>query len=547
MRNPPILAMKITAVVATAVALVATFNHFAGSYQKDVEENPKQELAAAFDKTFKERDETGYTPLKTGTEAAQSGVITATTVNKAGESLKYTLVQDPVQKSYASSMSNTSANTGWQWQLVESIANVQAGTRDSEWYSVDLSDPADAAERLENLRTYMGLSVEKMTEKLGGNYPAFLTAYNANNLQSDSRTNAINAILSYMPDTNVSVSKSNVKTKDGDKIDTVRVEYTITNENMKLLLDDIKEALSYNEDGYAAYIDDIFRDVLKDAGCDFYDVSGAVEDSIAELRWKSTLNGLAVYLMRSDADFTAAFELSTKTKNIVGISISSSDTIKEEKVIAEVSMELPMDYKAEKYDTVFSVKVVGDKRERFDNDLTITESITNDATAYSRSVLVTYKNARGTSQESYTREYNKKNNTFVIGTVWNGQALEVSGTVTVMGSEMRMEITKAIYGNTTYDLAVSVSADTQVGEWFKSNAVSNATKIETLSDGELSKLQDMLAKHLPSDRFGAWVKDDFDMSVYETFDPKFDYDGDGDVDEDDREFYEVVRKMMGLN
>lgn len=544
MSNPPILAMKIAAVTATALLLVATYNHFSGGYQKEVEKDPKQEITTAFDKTFKEKDEIGYTPLKTGAEAAQSGTITATTVNKAGENLKYTLAQDPVQKTYATVMSNTSTNTGWQWQLVDSIANVQAGTGESEWYSVDLSNPTATAEQLENLRTYMGLTVEEMAEKLCGNYPSFLTAYNSDTLASDSRANVINALLSYMPDTDVSVSKSNVKTKDSGKISTVRVEYNISNENMKQLVAEVKSALDGTSDDYAAYVNDIFRDILKASGCDFYDVNNS--ESIAEFEWKSTLNKLEIYLEMSNADFTVAFELSTKTKNIVGVYFSSSDTIKGENVIAEVSMELPVSYETEKYDTVFSMRIVGDNKERFDKDLTITESITNDTTLYCRTILLSQKDSKGTSQESYTREYNKKDNTFVIGTVWNGQALEVIGTVRVMGSEMRMEITQAVYAGTTYELAISVTADTQVGEWFKENTVSNATKIETLSDSELAELQEALAEHLPSNRFGEWVEEKIDMSIYETFDPKIDYDGDGDVDEDDREFYEVVRKMFGL-
>lgn len=539
-----IVSKTAVAVVATVVALVTICNHFSGSYQKEVEKDPKQELTTAIEKTLQEKDGAGYTPLKTGAEAAQSGVITATTTNKAGENVTYKLVQDPARKRYASA--RTAAHTGWQWQLIESIANVQAGDVDSDWYCVDMADPAAAAERLTALRNSLGLSVEEMEEKLRGNYSAFLTAYNANSMQSDSMTNVTNTILSYVPKDDVSVRKAKVTTRDGDKIDTIQVKYTVPNEQMEQMVSDIQEMLRDRDSDYAAYVNDIFHDVLIDAGCDFYEVTGSKEDSIAEKKWGETLNKLQIYLALSDADFTVAFNLSTKTKNVVAFSAMSSDTINDEKVTAEVSVELPMSYEG-KYDAVFTMRVIGEKKDRFSNDLTITESVTNDASAYCRNIMFMYQDGLKSFQESYTREYDKKNNTFGICTVWNGKELEVSGSATVMGTEMRMDITKAVYDGTAYELAVSVSADTQVGEWFNENAIPNAAKIEDLSEGELAKLQAALAKHLPADRFGDWSEQEVDLSKYQTFDPKFDYDGDGDCgDADDRFFYNVMQKMYGL-
>ena len=192
---------------------------------KDVEKDPTGAIREAIAQTINEINAASYNPLKTGAKAVNSGKITASFTNPDGQEIQYTLNQNPADKKYSTTMLNTAAQSGWKWLLDKGTAYWQIGGENSEFYSLNIQDPAAAISN-SKIAELLNVSQNKAVERLTGKYPSFLECYNAGEDAKDINTKIAEEILEHIASCDTSVTKTQA-VKGSNAIDVVEVSYTV--------------------------------------------------------------------------------------------------------------------------------------------------------------------------------------------------------------------------------------------------------------------------------------------------------------------------------
>lgn len=504
---------------------------------KDVEKDPTGAIREAIAQTINEINAVSYNPLKTGAEAVNGGQITASFTNPDGQEIQYTLNQNPADKKYSTTMLNTAAQSGWKWLLDKGTAYWQIGGENSEFYSINIQDPAAAISN-SKIAELLNVSQNKAVERLMGKYPSFLERYNAGEDAKDINTKIAEEILEHIASCDTSVTKTQA-VKGSNAIDVVEVSYTVPSDKMEELVKAIKAICENNSKDYDAYVDDLFRHILLDAGCDIY-AKSETKNEYSE-KWGYAINDLELYLIDSDASFNLSFAISQETGNLVNLSVYSTDELDGENVIIQIGLDF--DEKHEKESNwLFSFQATSRSKKSYDSHITITGQIRNQSNHFSNSAVFEYQDSYEVWKDSKLTEYNKQDNSFAVYTTRDSEELIVSGTVTVMGQEMRMSIQSIQHQNTDYALNVSITANNV----FDSNNAPMAKDVTTLSENALKTIQTKIIENMPESVFGSWKsEEEFDPSIYKTFRADYDYDGDGDCgDSDDRIFFDIFNQML---
>ena len=532
---------RYTKIIATVLAVCLCISLFSACSPViklgDVKGDPTNAVKTALLQTIDNINGISYNPITTGTKAVNAGKIVAEYTDTNGQGIKYTLNQNPEGKEYSTTMTNSADNSGWKWMLHNGTAYLQFGSSDAAYHSLDLQN-IESATAVKNIANLLNISETKALQKIQGNYSAFLTAYSTNQAANGLNVDIVDTILSHIAECKVNVEETQV-VKSSRSIDVIQVSYTVSSDEMSKMVSALKKVRANHTKMYDDYVDDLFRNILCSAGCDFY-AETETENKVNK-RWDITINELELYLLYSDQDFNISFCISQDTGNIVNMSMYSADTLDGENVIIQANLELDEKHEEES-NWSFSLQVSGKNRQRYDSHIVLNGKIANGTNAFSNSIVFEYSSQHEVVKDSWLTEYDKQDNSFSVYTSRDNEELLVAGTVTVMGQEMRMTIRNVQHKGKDYDISVTITAN---GATDKSNAPT-ATDIETLSENSLKKIQNNIIKHFPESVFGSWVsEEDIDLSVFKTFLSNYDYDGDGDCgDDDDLITFTVYHNML---
>ena len=458
----------------------------------DVKKDPAGAIKKAFYQVLEDVEGMSYNPLKTGAAAVNSGKIEIKTTNTSGQDLLITLNQNPEGKDYSTTMRNTSTGDGWKWVLDNGVAFLQIGPEGSDYYSIDLKDPA-AAVKNSKIAELLNMSPVAAESILTGEYPTFLDRYNSETEHINLNEKVTETLVGFIE--NEPASVEDATTLGG--IEAVQVSYTITSENMRNLVDALNTIRLENNFEYDSYVSNLLRYVLRISGCEFY---GNIEQTQGmRQKWKNAVNDLKLYLLMSDADFSLSFAINKKTGNIANISIFSSDVISDEAVTVQINADF-IELSNKKTDWVFEFQVSNKSGLIYDSHIIITNTIQNNSDYFRSHMIFEYRDKYEIWKDNYLIDYNKHDNSFGVYTSRDDQELGVFGTVVVMGQEMRMIIEQVQHKDKEYNLNVSITAN----DVLESITPPVAIQINTLTIDELKRIQIQVIETLPSSVFGSW-------------------------------------------
>lgn len=514
--------------LSVALALSVMITCLCGCSKKlkleDVANAPRKNAEQAIEK-LNEKYMMASDPLETAASAARKGAFEIKFTTTEGEKVVVTTAQDLATDKTFTEWKNSATNEGWATALQNSTIAVRPGLN-GDWYSLSF-DNFDENIKTSQLSEVLNQSDKVITNKIRNKYCHIGKATSSDGI--------LDILLKVIKNAEVTTEAGWAEI-DGEMEDAIIVNYSMTPEMMSELVGNVIEHLDQEQYGHSAYLKNLVRECLRQAGCDFYK-----SDSSDTLSEQLDLAGMQIekFYKETDSNTNLLLAINPKTGALVNLSFVIQDSVNNETVSLIFNFVFN-DSRKDGYSGKIEINMCGLGAAYSDFDIRVEFECVNDGEHYTKSNLISFTNDLIKWRVSDIFTYSRNDNSYSWKKVYDDQDLMLEG---------------FINNETGFDMSISNVQfadfpEKQIGLEIKAKEYAETKITDTLDICALTEKQTTVliqsaSKYLPVIVFGDWNPwEKVDLSVFEEFQENYDYDKNGVIDERDRAYFDHVNSLL---
>lgn len=525
----------ISLLVVFALILIAMCGCAKTIKPEDIAKAPYEKVVEAVNKTLSLHSGSYDDPLYEAKKTAQKGAFDIRVVTQTGEKVTVTVSQDAATQQYMTTWRNNATGNGWSSIIKDGVFGVQPSPQ-SSWYSIGL-DAFDENIKKSNLSEALNQPDDAIINRIKNKYRAIIAQ-----TKSAGEANLANAfadiLLGAIKDAEASV-KSGWAQSAGEMKDAIIVSFSMPPDKMYGFVSDIMAVFEQEQYGYDAYLDNLLRECMSQAGCEFYDIE-KVSNTTAEKLLDAGEQLLRFY-ENADCQTRLMIALSPESGNVINIACIEQDVVEKETVVFSFNLALDDNYEHGS-SGVLSMYMDGQETCYSDFNIDIQYKIRESVGKFIDDTSISYRSKTTTWKTANVFTCDKTSGRYEMQTSFNDQDLSLKGSIMTAPDGLNLSLDNVAFAELD-PIAIDVTVQTASISW--PNQFPPFIEICGMNSVQTEAFIAEFAKTMPQIIFGNWEPwEKVDLSIYEKFIPGYDYDKNGVVDDNDKAYFEHMHSIL---
>ena len=502
---------------------------------EEIAEAPYEKVVDAVNKTLALHNGSYSDPRSEAIKAAHIGAFEIKVVTNTGEKVAVSVSQDVSNHQYMTTWKNNATGAGWSSMIKDGTLAVTPSSQGS-WYSIGL-DNFDANIKNSQLSEALNQPNDAVISRIKNKYCAIIEQAQSHG-QPGAADIFADILLKAVKGADVSV-KSGWAQSDGEMKDAIIVTFSMSPDRMYNLVNDVVAVFEQKQYGYDAYLKNLLRECMNQAGCEFYDIdknSNTIEEKLQEAG-KQILR----FYKNTDCQTRLMVALSPETGNVINIACAEQDVVEKETVSFTFNLALDDSYEHGSAG-VLKVYMGGQGTLYSDFDIDVQYKMCENDRKFVDDVKISYRSRSASWKTTNVFSYDEISDEYELQTSFNDQDLTLKGSMTATPAGLDMSIDSVTYAELD-PIAIDMTLRTTPLSW--PSQFPPFIDMCSMSNTQMEAFIVEFAKNMPKIVFGDWEPwEKVDLSIYEKFIPGYDYDKNGVVDDSDKSYFEHMHSIL---